>query len=187
MHLASDDKQVAVLTAWKDIARYMGRSVRTVQRWEQELGLPVRRPSGSASRRAVLARPHELDTWMSSQWSPRTAEDPKPGAGAPTFRPEVQPLPALERLETEIRASRELRSANRLLLSEIRSAVAELRRSCKALSGQCWKDGNDSGSHSMSSDLFSTVVPTNGSHTPQDRPPIAMKEADRSPTGLTAA
>ena len=32
------------LNTWKEIATYMGRGVRTVQRWERELGLPVRRP-----------------------------------------------------------------------------------------------------------------------------------------------
>ena len=42
----------------------MGRGVRTVQRWEQELGLPVRRPRGK-SRSAVIALKPELDRWLS--------------------------------------------------------------------------------------------------------------------------
>jgi hypothetical protein len=37
--------------------------VRTVQRWEQELGLPVRRPRGK-SRSAVIALKNELDAWL---------------------------------------------------------------------------------------------------------------------------
>lgn len=50
-----------VLTTWKEIAAYMGKGVRTVQRWEDELGLPVRRPG--EDRHIVLAFPAELDEW----------------------------------------------------------------------------------------------------------------------------
>jgi hypothetical protein len=50
-----------VLTSWKEIAAYMGKGVRTVQRWEAEMELPVRRPA--ADRHIVLAFPAELDTW----------------------------------------------------------------------------------------------------------------------------
>lgn len=56
----------AVLTTWKDIARYVGKGVRTVQRWEQEFGFPVRRAS-SGSRRAVLAIREEIDAWARCQ------------------------------------------------------------------------------------------------------------------------
>lgn len=53
----------AVLNSWKEIAAYMGRGVRTVQRWEQELGLPVRRPRGK-ERSAVIALKPDLDRWL---------------------------------------------------------------------------------------------------------------------------
>ena len=59
-----------VLTSWKEIATYLGKGVRTVQRWEQELGLPVRRPVG-VSKHVVLAVPSELDAWMSSGFARR--------------------------------------------------------------------------------------------------------------------
>jgi hypothetical protein len=52
-----------VLNSWKEIAAYLGRGVRTVQRWEQELALPVRRPRGK-SRSAVIAFKSELDKWL---------------------------------------------------------------------------------------------------------------------------
>jgi len=52
-----------VLNSWKEVAAYLGRGVRTVQRWEQELGLPVRRPRGK-SRSAVIAFKPELDQWL---------------------------------------------------------------------------------------------------------------------------
>jgi hypothetical protein len=52
-----------ILNSWKEIAIYLGRGVRTVQRWEQDLGLPVHRPRGK-QRSAVLAVPAELDLWI---------------------------------------------------------------------------------------------------------------------------
>ncbi|HEY3767435.1 MAG TPA: hypothetical protein VGN44_02075 [Candidatus Angelobacter sp.] len=51
------------LNSWKEIAQYFGRGVRTVQRWEAMLGLPVRRPHGK-SRSAVIAITGELDEWL---------------------------------------------------------------------------------------------------------------------------
>jgi hypothetical protein len=50
-----------VLSSWKEIARHMGKGVRTVQRWERLAELPVHRPAGSAG--LVLAYPQELDAW----------------------------------------------------------------------------------------------------------------------------
>lgn len=38
-----DGNSAQVFTSWKEIARYMGKGVRTVQRWEQDFGLPVRK------------------------------------------------------------------------------------------------------------------------------------------------
>lgn len=51
-----------VLSSWKEIASFLGKGVRTVQRWEQKHGLPVRRPQGHI--RIVLAYPEELEHWM---------------------------------------------------------------------------------------------------------------------------
>ena len=52
-----------ILNGWKEIAVYIGRGVRTVQRWETEVGLPVHRPKGR-DRSAVLAFAEELDAWL---------------------------------------------------------------------------------------------------------------------------
>ncbi len=52
-----------VLSSWKEIAAYVGRGVRTVQRWELMLGFPVRRPYQHL-RSAVLALPEEIDAWV---------------------------------------------------------------------------------------------------------------------------
>jgi TolB-like protein/Tfp pilus assembly protein PilF len=51
------------LDSWKDIAAYLGRDLRTVQRWESERRLPVHRlPGGDKPR--VYALPSELDAWL---------------------------------------------------------------------------------------------------------------------------
>jgi hypothetical protein len=55
----------SALNSWKEIAAYMGRGVRTVQRYERELHLPVRRIQGK-SRASVLALKGDLDTWLRS-------------------------------------------------------------------------------------------------------------------------
>ena len=52
-----------ILNSWKEIANYLGRGVRTVQRWEAQLGLPVHRPAGK-EHSAVLAFSSELDQWL---------------------------------------------------------------------------------------------------------------------------
>ena len=52
-----------ILNSWKEIAEYLQRGIRTVQRWERDLKLPVRRPRGK-KRSAVLAIPKEIDAWL---------------------------------------------------------------------------------------------------------------------------
>jgi CheY-like chemotaxis protein len=59
----SDGGNSSILNSWKEIAHYMGRGVRTVQRWERDFGLPVHRPKGQ-DRSATLALSSELDAWL---------------------------------------------------------------------------------------------------------------------------
>jgi len=51
------------LSGWKEIAAYLGKGVRTTQRYERELGLPVRRPAGKPWG-SVIATKAELDGWV---------------------------------------------------------------------------------------------------------------------------
>src|SRR5262250_2247320 len=53
------------LTSWKEIAEYMRSGVRTVQRYEREFGLPVRRPTGKL-RGSVIATRAEIDAWVAA-------------------------------------------------------------------------------------------------------------------------
>lgn len=50
------------LDSWKEIACYLNRDVRTIQRWERDRGLPVRRLPGG-DKPAVYALRSELDAW----------------------------------------------------------------------------------------------------------------------------
>jgi seryl-tRNA synthetase len=52
-----------IFSSWKEIAAFLGKGVRTVQRWEKTLGLPVRRPNGTASN-VVVATENDLRRWM---------------------------------------------------------------------------------------------------------------------------
>jgi hypothetical protein len=58
-------EQPQFLSGWKEIANYLGKGVRTVQRYERELGLPVRRPAGKATG-SVVATKAELDGWVAA-------------------------------------------------------------------------------------------------------------------------
>lgn len=71
------------LTSWKEIAQYMSKGVRTVQRWEQYFGLPVRRLTASGHH-AVVAVPEEINAWLQGQTQLRAA--------AATARPDAAEL-----------------------------------------------------------------------------------------------
>lgn len=51
------------LNSWKEVAQYVGRSERTIQRWERDLGFPVHRPAGKL-RSSVIAVKGEIDAWV---------------------------------------------------------------------------------------------------------------------------
>jgi TolB-like protein/Flp pilus assembly protein TadD len=64
------------LQSWKEIARYIRRSVRTARRWERVEGLPVHRHVHH-SRASVFAMRSEIDGWRKSRaQAPRAAAPP---------------------------------------------------------------------------------------------------------------
>lgn len=58
--------QRPILCGWKQIANYLSMGVRTVQRHERALRLPIHRPAGK-SRSTVVAFKDELNRWASHQ------------------------------------------------------------------------------------------------------------------------
>jgi hypothetical protein len=128
----------AVLTSWKEIARYMGKGVRTVQRWEQDFGLPVRRPQGS-NKKAVLARPRDLDAWVALRCASRDQLGPRDsldGAGSPNGtmpNPALDSLRAITAIRCGIETHRQLWADNRALVVEVSSALHTLRLQLQSL------------------------------------------------------
>jgi phage terminase Nu1 subunit (DNA packaging protein) len=116
---------IEILNSWKEIASYLNRGVRTVQRWEADLGLPVRRPRGKG-RSAVIAMRSELDGWIRS-CPTETAEEAKIQGTALTQLPMLQTLRAstleLHRLRDEMNRSRQQLS---VVLSELAIRVEKV-------------------------------------------------------------
>lgn len=69
------------LDSWKAIASYLGRGVRTVQRWEREEGLPVHRLAHE-KRGSVYADRQEIDAWWDSRRLTLSAQ-PEPDPSKP--------------------------------------------------------------------------------------------------------
>ena len=60
------------LNGWKEIASFLAKGVRTAQRWERDLGLPVRR-IGANGGEIVLASRAEIARWMEATAATRAA------------------------------------------------------------------------------------------------------------------
>ena len=75
-----------MLSSWKEIAHFFGKGVRTVQRWEKTLDLPIHRPAGAPSN-VVLARTSDLEEWMHRGPVTRavSTEEPDNSATLPVF------------------------------------------------------------------------------------------------------
>ena len=119
-----------VLNSWKEIARYLERGVRTVQRWETDLALPVRRPRGK-KRSAVIAMRSDLDDWLNSRPSMQSGN----GNSAPGTKP-FGPASALGLqipVSETILRSRYLRSNLRQSSHELAGAVGRLVSSLNAV------------------------------------------------------
>ena len=68
------------LSSWKEIASYLGVSVRRAQQWETELGLPVERFS-TEQRARIRARRSEIDRWTHERTGPGAARRLGAGVG----------------------------------------------------------------------------------------------------------
>ena len=70
------------LTSWKEIASYLEQGVTTVQRWEQDRGLPIYRQTGR-KRAPVYAYKSELDDWWRETGSLANGHSQKEAPGFP--------------------------------------------------------------------------------------------------------
>ena len=111
-------KKETVLVGWKEIATFLHASVRSVQRYEQEFGLPVRRTCGK-SRAAVMARAAELEAWVATRPKVRRVKLP----------PMVGDFAAYRDLREGLVKMRELRAEMMHLRLELRATIEALRSS----------------------------------------------------------
>ena len=80
------------LESWKEIAAYLKRDVRTVQRWEAFESLPVHRHQHK-KRGSVYAHPAELDAWRDSRRAELFAAPDANAVGPPHALPIVVAAP----------------------------------------------------------------------------------------------
>jgi TolB-like protein/thioredoxin-like negative regulator of GroEL len=80
------------LDSWKEIAAYLRRGARTVQRWEREEGLPVRRLQHDKLG-SVYAFADELDAWFAQRGAQLTAA---PAARAEPASESIAVLPFVD-------------------------------------------------------------------------------------------
>lgn len=112
-----------VLSGWKEVANYFGKGVRTVQRYEHTLKLPVRRPAGKP-RGSVLATRSELDRWVQSARLAGHPEIPEP----------TKPRgPEIASLRHAIDLMRNLRQQTKQLQAECRNQRKILREKVQLL------------------------------------------------------
>lgn len=123
MNISEDS---TVLSSWKDIARYLGKGVRTVQRWERHLGLPVRRPTGASQKSAVLLYRGDVDAWLATRFSARALQNNEID----------ESRSARTALKEGIRTARALRRANHVLAEQIVASTRLLTERCDLLTNQ---------------------------------------------------
>ena len=120
-----------VLSSWKQIASYFGKSIRTVQRWEQELGLPIRRPKRD-QRRVLFAFENELEKWLRFH---------KEVLNGDALQSHAETLLAGQLLHEQIEAQKALREQLRKGTEELESTVQTTLRRLQALGTQDLSNG----------------------------------------------
>jgi hypothetical protein len=116
------------LSGWKEIANYLGKGVRTVQRYEMQLQLPVRRPAGKAWG-SVVATKAELDAWIKAspirevfRLSIKSTQNEHAGPG--------------DDIKRGLATMMQLRDQMLALRNEVRQSVRTLRNSVYELQGE---------------------------------------------------
>lgn len=159
------ETRARVLNTWKEIACYVNRGVRTVQRWECDLDFPVHRV-GTGPRGPVIAFPDEVDGWLRSRnGSHYHVVQPVRRQLAQPLTPErhpdaVPPIPpALTRLFESLGL---LRSS----LKELRATVSEVRKGKSQWTFQSrpWLSPQFSPPRSASNDQPVMISPQTRSH-----------------------
>ena len=110
-----------IMSGWKDIASYLGKGVRTLQRYEREGSLPVRRPPHKKIG-SVVATKTELDAWVASM--PHRATFPLNKTGPGTSEAAV-----IQSLKRNFAEAQRLRGEMVRLRNDLRNSI-EMLRAC---------------------------------------------------------
>jgi excisionase family DNA binding protein len=110
----------AVLTSWKEVASYLGKGVRTVQRWEKQDGLPIRRIAGTSK---IIVNRHELDRWLQAQ--------PVGNGGS---QPSKLSTP---HLQSNLADAKQLRERHHELRMALHGAMEKLHDECQRMMTYC--------------------------------------------------
>jgi len=122
-----------MLNSWKEIASYLDRGVRTVQRWERDLQLPVHR-IGKGRRSPVYALVPELKFWLITSQAALGRTDRNPQRVGP--KPLDPPHPHKGqngRQETPIQLSHQLIAESRELVRTIAEASVRQQHQAEIL------------------------------------------------------
>jgi len=115
-----------ILNGWKEIACHLGKGVRTVQRYERELGLPIRRPAGNLTG-SVIATKAELDGWVVARPIREAFRLPQAPVDIATplseFRCQLKQMRRLREEAAELRTA--LRASLELLYANLRLALPQ--------------------------------------------------------------
>jgi hypothetical protein len=126
-NILRDVEGTRFLSGWKEIANYLSKGVRTVQRYERELGFPVRRPAGK-SHAAVIATKAEVDAWVAA--SPIRQEFRL------SRRQPDSPGVSLEDLKKKVATMGALREEMAALRFELKASVQNLSESIHGIHGE---------------------------------------------------
>jgi len=122
--MAQAPEKPQMLNSWKEIASFLDRGVRTVQRWEHELNLPVHR-IGKGRRSPVHASVPELKFWVATSGVNRTANG---------LALERQILPAgLRRNSDALETSHRLMAESLKLVRSVAETSVRQQRAAEAL------------------------------------------------------
>lgn len=119
--MSAHESAFRLLNSWKEIATYLGRGIRTVQRWEK-MGLPVRR-IGTGHRSPVVADARDLDRWLQT-------------AHRHGFQPEEAAEPILN-LHHSVERSRRLQEELLVLRDSQLRSVARLAETVASITRAC--------------------------------------------------
>jgi hypothetical protein len=147
------------LSGWKEIASYLGKGVRTVQRYERHMGFPVRRPAGKP-RAAVIATKAEVDAWVAASPIRREFRLSRSAAVAP--KPSISS--AIGEMHRLVRQTHDLRD-------ELRTWVHVLAETIQQIEGETRKRFDST----LQMDIKTETDRLHGLLSPHLNPPLTQR------------